>query len=69
MVQYPNKFQRYKNCNSLYKFIKINDEEYLIINKVRNWKRNFVKNFSCKIKSKNILGFLNYHCISYSKKC
>ena len=67
MINFPNKFRKFKNCNSVFIFTKINDSQYQVINKIKNGERKYVNNvFNYKkiIKKKDLLDFLNcyvYH--------
>ena len=67
MIDYPKNFRKFKNCNSVFIFKKIDNNKYKVTNKIKNGLFNYVKNSSFKkkiIEKKNILDFLNcyvYH--------
>ena len=65
MPKYSNHFSLYKNCNSvfIFKYDK-NTNKYKIVNKIRNGRNHFVKNYDCSIKKKDLTRFVSnmvYH--------
>ena len=64
MRDFPNKFRKFKNCNSVFIFNKIDNNNYKVVNKIKNRYSNYVLNYKKNIKKKDLLNFLNcnvYH--------
>ena len=43
MINFPNKFRKFKNCNSVFIFTKIKTQ-YQVINKIKNGERKYINN-------------------------
>jgi len=58
--KYPNRFNIYKNCNSVYMFRKQKDGSYKVVNKVKNWYKRYVRYGGvCFVKRKNLDYFIS----------
>jgi hypothetical protein len=58
--KYPNKFNIYKNCRSVYMFNKQSDGTYKVINKVKNGYNRYVRYGGiCYVKPQNLNYFVS----------